>query len=131
MKAAIYARVSTEDQHLDNQLDELRRFAAQQGWTVVREFTDKASAKNGERIGWKQLWKDVSAHRFDILLFWSLDSLNARRRPEDASVPEAADRRRREVQVLHRAIRRFSRNLRRRNYWITRRDRATGTSSHH
>src|SRR5579864_3911722 len=75
MKAAIYARVSTEDQHLDNQLAELRRFAAQQGWTIVREYTDKATAKNGDRAGWKQMWKDVSAHRFDVLLFWSLDRL--------------------------------------------------------
>ena len=75
MKAAIYARVSTEDQHLDNQLAELRRFAAQQGWAIIREYTDKTTAKNGDRTGWKQMWKDVSAHRFDVLLFWSLDRL--------------------------------------------------------
>jgi len=75
VKAAIYARVSTEDQHLDNQLAELRRFAAQQGWAIVREYTDKATAKNGDRTGWKQMWKDVASHRFDVLLFWSLDRL--------------------------------------------------------
>ena len=47
MKVAIYARVSTDDKGQDplNQLLELREFAARQGWTVVREYTDEATAK--------------------------------------------------------------------------------------
>jgi DNA invertase Pin-like site-specific DNA recombinase len=77
MKVAIYARVSTDDKGQDplNQLLELREFAARQGWTVVREYTDEATAKNGERTGFKQMWADVMKHRFDLLLFWSLDRL--------------------------------------------------------
>jgi len=58
-----------------NQLLELREFAARQGWTVVREYTDEATAKNGERTGFKQMWADVTKHRFDLLRFWSLDRL--------------------------------------------------------
>lgn len=77
MKVAIYARVSTDDKGQDplNQLLELRDFAARQGWTVVREYTDEATAKNGERTGFKDMWADVAKHRFDLLLFWSLDRL--------------------------------------------------------
>jgi DNA invertase Pin-like site-specific DNA recombinase len=77
MKVAIYARVSTDDKGQDplNQLLELREFATRQGWTVVREYTDEATTKNGERIGFKQMWADVAKHRFDLLLFWSLDRL--------------------------------------------------------
>jgi DNA invertase Pin-like site-specific DNA recombinase len=77
MKVAIYARVSTDDKGQDplNQLLELREFATRQGWTVVREYTDEATAKNGERTGFHQMWADVARHRFDLLLFWSLDRL--------------------------------------------------------
>ena len=37
--------------------------------------TDEATAKNGERTGFKEMWADVGKHRFDLLLFWSLDRL--------------------------------------------------------
>lgn len=39
-RCAIYARVSTSDQRVDNQLYDLRQFAAQRGFEVVAEFTD-------------------------------------------------------------------------------------------
>ena len=56
MKVAIYARVSTDDKGQDplNQLMELREFAVRQGRTVVREYTDEATAKNGEQPGSRQ-----------------------------------------------------------------------------
>ena len=41
----------------------------------MREYTDEATAKNGERTGFKEMWADVGKHRFDLLLFWSLDRL--------------------------------------------------------
>ena len=73
----IYARVSTDNKGQDplNQLLQLREFAIQQGWRIVGEFTDEVSAKNGERAGFKAMWKAAEAHRFDCLLFWSLDRL--------------------------------------------------------
>jgi hypothetical protein len=40
MKAATYARVSTFDQELENQLAELRRYVEARGWTAV-EFVDR------------------------------------------------------------------------------------------
>jgi DNA invertase Pin-like site-specific DNA recombinase len=40
MKAAIYARVSTFDQEPENQLAELRRYAAARGWPATA-YVDK------------------------------------------------------------------------------------------
>ena len=39
-KAAIYARVSTPDQHIETQLYQLRELAARRGFKVVHEYTD-------------------------------------------------------------------------------------------
>jgi len=76
-RCAIYARVSTDDKGQDplNQLLQLREFATRQGWEIVMEYTDETSAKNGERRGFKALFADAARHRFDVLLFWSLDRL--------------------------------------------------------
>ena len=41
MKAAIYARVSTDRQESMNQIAELREYAARQGWEIVREYVDE------------------------------------------------------------------------------------------
>lgn len=77
LKIGVYARVSTDDKGQDplNQLLQLRQFAAQQGWVIVAEYTDEVSAKNGNRPGFAVMWKDAERHRFDCLLFWSLDRL--------------------------------------------------------
>jgi DNA invertase Pin-like site-specific DNA recombinase len=77
LRCAIYARVSTDDKGQDplNQLLQLREFAGRQDWEVVKEYIDEASAKNGERKGFKALFADAARHRFDVLLFWSLDRL--------------------------------------------------------
>jgi DNA invertase Pin-like site-specific DNA recombinase len=40
MKIAIYARVSTGQQDNGNQVDQLREFAAKQGWEIVHEYVD-------------------------------------------------------------------------------------------
>ena len=42
-RAALYARVSTPDQHLETQLYDLRKLAAQRGFEVVREYCDRGS----------------------------------------------------------------------------------------
>jgi DNA invertase Pin-like site-specific DNA recombinase len=73
VRCAIYARVSTGDQNLDNQISQLRDFAARSGWEITRVYTDEASAKNGDRRGFKTMMADASRRRFDVLLFWALD----------------------------------------------------------
>lgn len=74
---ALYLRVSSNDgrQDVNNQRRALRRFAKQQGWRIFCEYTDDVSAKNGDRPGFRHMWEDAAHHRFDVLLFWSLDRL--------------------------------------------------------
>jgi DNA invertase Pin-like site-specific DNA recombinase len=43
-----------------NQLLQLREFGVKQGWTVVAEYTDEVSAKNGHRTGFQRMWKDAA-----------------------------------------------------------------------
>ena len=78
MTCAIYARVSTSDkgQNPENQLQELRRFAATQGWAVVEEFVDHESGGSSQRAGFSAMHSLASRHGFDVLLFWSLDRLS-------------------------------------------------------
>ena len=40
-KVAIYTRVSTLDQTIDNQLIELRDHCSKMGWDVVKEYADE------------------------------------------------------------------------------------------
>jgi DNA invertase Pin-like site-specific DNA recombinase len=78
MKTAIYARVSTKDgrQDAENQLKQLRTFAATQGWEIVHEYVDKASGKRGDRDQFQKMFTAASKREFDLVLFWSLDRLS-------------------------------------------------------
>jgi DNA invertase Pin-like site-specific DNA recombinase len=75
MKAALYARVSTKDkgQDTENQLAQLRTFAASLNWKVVHEYVDRASGKRSDREQFQRLFTDASQRKFDVVLFWSLD----------------------------------------------------------
>lgn len=76
MRVALYARTSTADgrQDNDNQLSQLREFAAQQGWDIVSEFVDQASAKNDKRPQFQAMFAAAKEKAFDIVLFWSSGS---------------------------------------------------------
>src|SRR5664280_3517851 len=78
MKTAIYARVSTKDgrQDAENQLKQLRTFAATQGWEIVHEYVDRASGKRSDRDQFQKMFTAASKREFDILGFWSLDRLS-------------------------------------------------------
>jgi DNA invertase Pin-like site-specific DNA recombinase len=75
MNVALYGRVSTKDkgQDTENQLSQLRAFAATQGWTVVREYVDRITGKHSDREQFQRLFEDASQRKFDLVLFWSLD----------------------------------------------------------
>jgi DNA invertase Pin-like site-specific DNA recombinase len=75
MQVALYARVSTRDkgQDTENQLAQLRAFAASQKWVVIREYVDRATGKHSDREQFQRLFEDASQRRFDLVLFWSLD----------------------------------------------------------
>src|SRR4051794_1071384 len=73
MTAAIYARVSSEDQHCEMQLTELHGYAERNGWSVV-EYVEKESGKAGvKRPVLDQLIADARMKRFDVVVVWKLD----------------------------------------------------------
>jgi len=80
MRVAIYARVSTvaeeKGQDPKNQLIHLREAAAIQGWTIVQEYVDRATGRNGERPQFQAMLQAAARRKFDLLLFWSLDRLS-------------------------------------------------------
>jgi putative DNA-invertase from lambdoid prophage Rac len=79
MRVAIYSRVSTAEQTVENQLAQLRQFATSQGWEIAAEFCDEAiSGSKGEkdRPAFRQMFEAASRRQFDVLLFWSLDRLS-------------------------------------------------------
>src|SRR5258708_7660396 len=78
MKVGIYARVSTKDkgQDTENQLVQLRDFAAKQGWSITREYVDHETGSKSDRAEFQAMFADASRRKFDLLLFWSLDRLS-------------------------------------------------------
>lgn len=71
MIAAIYARVSTEDQHCEMQMTELGGIADRMGWEKT-VYTEKASTRK-DRPVLTQLLADASKRKFDVVLVWKLD----------------------------------------------------------
>ena len=78
MKIALYGRVSTKDkgQDTENQMIQLREFAARQGWEIAQEYVDYATGKRSDRAEFQRMFHDAGQRRFDLVLFWSLDRLS-------------------------------------------------------
>jgi DNA invertase Pin-like site-specific DNA recombinase len=73
-KAAIYARVSTPDQHIETQLYQLRELAARRGFEVVHEYTDiGVSGSKARRGGLDALLADAHRREFSIVLVAAFD----------------------------------------------------------
>jgi DNA invertase Pin-like site-specific DNA recombinase len=67
-RTALYMRVSTVDQHPETQLYDLRGLAAQRGFQIVQEFTDKISGAKAKRPGLDQLLADARRGKSDVVL---------------------------------------------------------------
>jgi DNA invertase Pin-like site-specific DNA recombinase len=74
LRIAIYARVSTQDQHCELQLSELRAYCQRWGWTDIAEYVEKASGKAGQkRPALEQLLADARLKKVDVVLVWKID----------------------------------------------------------
>ena len=80
VKVCIYARVSTKGQDYERQLEELRKYASQMEYDVVREFSEKISGakKVEEREALLDLLDYVSAHPVDKVLIYECSRLSRR-----------------------------------------------------
>jgi DNA invertase Pin-like site-specific DNA recombinase len=77
-RAALYIRVSTDGQTVENQRRELQAVADRLGWIVVATFSDQGiSGAKGrdQRPGFDQMLRGVARKEFDIIAAWSVDRL--------------------------------------------------------
>jgi DNA invertase Pin-like site-specific DNA recombinase len=73
-RAAIYARVSTSDQHAAMQVDELRLVAQQRGWQVVGEYIDEGvSGGKQSRPALDKMMAAVRDGQADVVAVWRFD----------------------------------------------------------
>lgn len=72
MRAAIYARVSTEDQHCDMQLNDTRKFATRMDSTETVEYIEKESSVKRRPI-FERMMQDAKAGKFEVILVWRID----------------------------------------------------------
>jgi len=81
MRAALYARVSSEEQVEGYSIDAQKRaFTAlvkDKQWTVYQEFVDEGKSARSDNINkrpaFKEMIEDALAHRFDVLIVHKLD----------------------------------------------------------
>jgi DNA invertase Pin-like site-specific DNA recombinase len=77
-KAALYLRVSTNEQSTAHQRRELEAVAKARGWDVVAVFEDvgvSGAKGRDKRPGLDSMLKDATRRRFDVVAAWSLDRL--------------------------------------------------------
>jgi DNA invertase Pin-like site-specific DNA recombinase len=77
-RAALYVRVSTDHQSVENQVRELNEVAERRGWTVVEVYRDAGiSGAKGrdQRPGLDAMLKDASRRKFDVIMAWAIDRL--------------------------------------------------------
>jgi DNA invertase Pin-like site-specific DNA recombinase len=77
-RVAIYLRVSTGEQSVDNQRRELGEAVAWHGWNVVAEYSDEgvSGAKGRDkRPGFDRLCKAITRREIDLVATWSVDRL--------------------------------------------------------
>ncbi len=76
MKAVIYARVSTEEQTEQNQVDILLKWADAREFQIVEIYREQGSAwKAGHQPEWSRLMEDARHSKFDLVLVWALDRI--------------------------------------------------------
>ena len=77
-RAALYVRVSTDHQSVENQVRELKQIARRRGWSVAEIYRDAGiSGAKGrdQRPGLDALLKDAGRRKFDVVMAWAIDRL--------------------------------------------------------
>jgi DNA invertase Pin-like site-specific DNA recombinase len=77
-RVAIYTRVSTDGQTIENQQRELEEVAERHRWEIVGVFSDRgiSGAKGRDkRPGFSKIWQGITRREFDLVAAWSVDRL--------------------------------------------------------
>lgn len=77
MKAAVYLRVSSNEQSTNNQFPALEAYAKNRSYEIVRVYEEEESAwKSGHQRELANLMADARQRRFQVVLVWALDRLS-------------------------------------------------------
>ena len=81
LKAAIYTRVSTEEQKrggfsLDGQKEAVTVYAHNKGYEVYDYYSDSNSGKNFDRPDIQRLFIDMRNGKFDAIIVWKVDRIS-------------------------------------------------------
>jgi DNA invertase Pin-like site-specific DNA recombinase len=77
-RAALYVRVSTDHQSVENQVRELKQIAERRGWTVIEVYRDagiSGSKGRDQRPGLDAMLNDANRRKFDVVMAWAIDRL--------------------------------------------------------
>lgn len=72
---AIYVRVSTEEQNLDNQIQQLKNIALLQNYMVYDVYSDKISGTKDSRPELNRMMFDMRKGLFNAVMIYKLDRL--------------------------------------------------------
>jgi DNA invertase Pin-like site-specific DNA recombinase len=78
-RVALYLRVSTSGQTVENQRIELSAVAERHGWQVVAEFVDtgiRGAKGRDKRPAFDKLCKAITRRQIDMVAAWSVDRLS-------------------------------------------------------
>src|SRR5262245_19444790 len=88
MRAAIYARVSTDQQTTLNQRRELQAYCTARGLTATEYVDEGISGAKESRPALDAMLRDAKRRKFDLLVAWKLDRLGRSLRPLILTVDE-------------------------------------------
>jgi DNA invertase Pin-like site-specific DNA recombinase len=77
-KAAIYVRVSSDKQTVENQILALTKVAERRGWEIAETYQDAGiSGAKGrkDRPGLDQMLHDAGKGKFSVVMVWSIDRM--------------------------------------------------------
>ena len=74
MKAGIYARVSTHDQHtLNMQIEAMKKYAKARDWQIETEIAEIGSGAKDTRPKREELINQAKRRQIDVIVVWKLD----------------------------------------------------------
>jgi len=75
MKIAIYARVSTEDQHAEKQVDALTEYCERFNHEIYDTYIDVISGSTTSRPEFNRLLEDMRRYKFNCIIVTKLDRI--------------------------------------------------------
>ena len=72
-RAAVYIRVSTNEQNPDLQKHELPEYCDRRGWQAVDTYIDTVSGRKDRRPALDRLMADAKRRKFDVVVVWRFD----------------------------------------------------------